>query len=140
MRSSLDCKTTCGLLALLATLVLALPGVKAVRAEDRRAPLASSDGPQCHAAGPEAAVVQAGATMQQIQAQIAAQIAAQGGPGADAPILLNNRGYNYGSGNDARPDRGRPRAPPHRAIVPPAGPFDTPRASPVACGGCPEPQ
>jgi len=101
MRSSLDFKRTCGLLALLATFVLALPGVKAVRAEDRRTPLASSDGPQCHPADPEAEVVQTGATMQQLQARIVAQIAAQGGSGEGAPILLNNRGYNYGSGNDA---------------------------------------
>jgi len=101
MRLWLDVKSTCGLLALLATFVLALPGVKAVSAEERRAPLASSDGPQCNSEGPEAEVVQTAATMQQLQAQIAAQIAAQGGPAADAPILLNNRGYNYSSGNDA---------------------------------------
>ncbi len=71
-----------------------------MRAEDRRAPVASSDGPQCNTASPEAEIAQTGATVQQLQARIAAQIAAQGGPGADAPILLNNRGYNYGSGND----------------------------------------
>ena len=101
MRSPLDFKRACGLFALLATFVLALPGVEAVRAEDRQAPLASSDGPQCHAGDPEAEVVQTGASMQQLQAQIMAQIAAKAGPSADAPILLNNRGYNYGAGNDA---------------------------------------
>jgi hypothetical protein len=100
MRSSLDFKTTGGILALLVTFLLALPGVKAVRAEDSRAPLASSDGPQCNPADPEHEVAQAGATMQQLQAQIAAQIAAQGGAGENVPILLNNRGYNYGRGDD----------------------------------------
>ena len=58
MRSSLDFKTMGGVLALLATFLLAVPGVKAVRAEDRRAPIASSDGPQCNPGGPEAQVVQ----------------------------------------------------------------------------------
>ena len=100
MRSSLDFKTIGGILALLVTFLLALPGVKAVRAEDRRAPLASSDGPQCNPAAPEHEVAQAGATMQELQARIASQIAAQGGTGENMPILLNNRGYNYGPGND----------------------------------------
>ena len=100
MRSSLDCKRTCGLLALLAAFVLALPGVKAVRAEDRQTPLASSDGPQCNSESPEADITQAGATMEQLQARLLEQIAAQGGSGEGAPILLNNRGYNYGPGRD----------------------------------------
>lgn len=100
MRSSLDWKSFGGILALLATFVLALPGVKAVRAEDRRAPIASNDGPQCNPVGPEAVIAQSGASIAELQARIAAQVAAEGGAGADAPILLNNRGYNYGSGND----------------------------------------
>jgi len=103
MRSPLDLKTTCGILALLVTFLLALPGVKAVRAEDRQAPLASSDGAQCNSGSPELAVTQSTASMQELQARIAAQIAAEGGTGKDAPILLNTRGYNYGPGNN--PDR-----------------------------------
>ena len=100
MRSSLDWKAFGGIFALLVTFLLALPGVKAVRAEGLRAPIASSDGPQCNSPSPELEIGQAGATLSQVQQQIAAQIAAQGGPAADAPILLNNRGYNYGSGRD----------------------------------------
>jgi len=100
MRSSLDVKTACGLLALLATLVLALPGVKAVRAEPLRNRIATSDGPQCNNAAPEVEIAQSAASAEQIQAQIAAQLAAQAGSGEDVPILLNNRGYNYGSGRN----------------------------------------
>ncbi len=100
MRSSLDFRSIVGILALLASFVLALPGVKAVSAEDLREPLASDDGPQCNPVGPEAEVAQAGASIQELQARLAAQIAAQGGPGAETPILLNNRGYNYASGHD----------------------------------------
>jgi hypothetical protein len=100
MRSSLDFKTMGGILALLATLLLAGPGVKAVRAEDRRAPVASSDGPQCNPGGPEAQAVQAGSATQQLQAKVAAQIAAQAPPGEGAPVVLNTRGYNYHVGSD----------------------------------------
>lgn len=101
MRKSLDFGSIVGILALLATFVLALPGVKAVSAEDVQAPLVSGDGPQCNPVAPEAEVAQGAASMQQLQARLAAQIAAQGGPGADAPVVLNTRGYNYASGSDA---------------------------------------
>ena len=100
MPKPLDFRSILGILALLAAFVLALPGVKAVSAEDVQAPVASGDGPQCHADAPEVAVSQCAATMQQLQARLAAQIAAQGGPGADAPVILNTRGYNYASGSD----------------------------------------
>jgi hypothetical protein len=100
MRSSLDWKSFGGILALLVTFALALPGVKAVRAEDHQAPIAGNDGPHCNATTPEFEIAQAGATIAQLQEQIAAQIAAQGGPSANTPILLNNRGYNYGRGTD----------------------------------------
>jgi hypothetical protein len=89
-----------GILALLASFLLAGPGVKAVRAEDRRAPISTSDGPQCNPGTPEAQVVQAGSATQQLQAQIAAQIAAQAPPGEGAPVVLNTRGYNYQAGRD----------------------------------------
>jgi hypothetical protein len=98
MRSSLDFKTIAGILALLVTFVLALPGVKAVRAEDHQAAATSSDGPQCNNDGPEAEIAKSGASIEQIQAQILAQLAAQGGSDPNAPILLNNRGYNYNAG------------------------------------------
>jgi hypothetical protein len=100
MRSPLDFRTMGGILALLASFLLAGPGVKAVRAEDRRAPIASSDGPQCNPGDPEARVVQAGSATQQLQARVAAQIAAQAPPGEDAPVVLNTRGYNYQPGSD----------------------------------------
>lgn len=97
MRSRLDLGTMGGILALLAAFLLALPGVEAVRAEDRQAEIASGDGPQCHADAPEATVVQTGATVQQLEARIAAQLAAQAAPG-ETPVVLNTRGYNYTSG------------------------------------------
>jgi hypothetical protein len=100
MRSWLDLKTACGLLALLATLVLALPGVKAVRAENLAAGPASSDGPQCNPEAPEAKIAQQEVDMRALQARLEARVAAQGGKDANMPILLNNRGYNYGPGRD----------------------------------------
>jgi hypothetical protein len=100
MRTSLDSKTLGGLLFLLAAFALALPGVKAVRAEEPQAPLAAGDGPSCNQLGPEAGAVQAGASMQEVQARILAQIAAQEGSAKDQPVLLNGRGYNYASGSD----------------------------------------
>ena len=96
MRLPFDWKTLVGSLALLATFVLALPGVKAVRAEERRVPLASNDGPTCSQEGPEADLAQAGPALEQIRNQIAAQIDPAS---AGQIIVLNNRGYNYGSGN-----------------------------------------
>ena len=90
---SFDWKTLIGSAALLATFVLALPGVKAVRAEGSGLPLASNDGPTCSQQGPEAGLAQSGVAMEQLRQQIAAQI----GPDADSRIIvLNNRGYNYG--------------------------------------------
>jgi hypothetical protein len=100
MRSSLGWKSLSGMLALLATFVLALPGVKVVRAEEPRSPVASHDGPTCNDASPEATALRADQTVQQLQAQILARIAAEGGSPEGTPILLNGRGYNYGSGND----------------------------------------
>jgi hypothetical protein len=100
MRRPLDFGSIVGILALLASFVLALPGVKAVRAEDSQAPLVSGDGPQCHSVAPEAQVAQGAASMQQLQARLAAQIAAQGGPGEGTPVILNTRGYNYAPGSD----------------------------------------
>lgn len=100
MRKSLDFGSIVGVLALLASFVLALPGVKAVSAEDMPAPLVSGDGPQCNPEGPEVTVARGAASMQELQARLAAQIAAQGGPGEGAPVILNTRGYNYASGSD----------------------------------------
>jgi hypothetical protein len=99
MRSPLDFRTMGGILALLATFLLAVPGVKVVRAEDRRTSIPSSDGPQCNPGAPEAQVVQAGSVTQQLQARLAAQLAAQAQPG-EAPVVLNTRGYNYQAGRD----------------------------------------
>jgi hypothetical protein len=84
-----------GSLALLATFVLALPGVKVVRAAEPRMPVASNDGPTCNQ-GPEADLANAGPALEQIRKQIAAQM-----DPADAGriVVLNNRGYNYVTGN-----------------------------------------
>jgi hypothetical protein len=96
MRSPFDSKTLVGSFALLATFVLALPGVKTVRADEQKLPLASNDGPSCSQQGPEAALERAGPAMEQIRAQIAAQI----DPATSGRIIvLNNRGYNYASGS-----------------------------------------
>ena len=93
---SYDVKTWIGGIALFATFLLALPGVKAVRAEDRSDPFATSDGPACSQPGPEAALASSGVAMEQLRAQIEAQL----GPDADSRIIvLNNRGYNYGPSN-----------------------------------------
>ena len=95
MRSPFDWKVMIGSLALLATFVLALPGVKAVRAAEPHTPLASNDGPTCNQ-GPEADLAQAAPALEQIRRQIAAQM----DPAAADPIIvLNNRGYNYATGS-----------------------------------------
>ena len=91
-----DWKTLIGSAALLATFVLALPGVKAVRAEGSGMPLAAGDGPTCSQPSPDAQIAQSGVAMDQLRQQIAAQL----GPDADGQIvMLNNRGYNYGPAN-----------------------------------------
>jgi uncharacterized protein (DUF1501 family) len=98
-----DWKTLIGSGALLATFVLALPGVKAVRAEESGMPLApasaalaGNDGPTCSQPSAEAQLAQSGAAMEQLRQQIAAQL----DPNSDGQIvMLNNRGYNYGSAN-----------------------------------------
>ena len=109
---SLDWKLLIGGGALLATFVLALPGVKAVRAEGSGTPLASGDGPTCSQSSPEAELAQAGAVTQPLRQQIVLQI----GPAADGQVvMLNNRGYNYGPGDSPdreTVDRERPRAEP----------------------------
>jgi hypothetical protein len=90
---SFDWKSLVGSCALLATFVLALPGVKAVRAEQDGMPLVSNDGPTCSQPAPEAQLAQSSAALEVIRQQIAAQF----GPGAnDQIVVLNNRGYNYG--------------------------------------------
>jgi hypothetical protein len=96
MRSPFDWKLMVGSLALLATFVLALPGVKAVRADEPHAPLASNDGPTCNQQGPEADLENAAPALEQIRKQIAAQMDPSA---ADRIIVLNNRGYNYATGS-----------------------------------------
>jgi len=96
MRSSLDWKTLAGSLALLLAFLLSVPGVQAVRAAERAAVAAGSDGPVCTQPNPEAQLALAGPVYEQIRDQIAAQL---GPAAADAPIVLNNRGYNYARGN-----------------------------------------
>jgi hypothetical protein len=93
---SFDWKSLAGSCALLATFVLAVPGVQAVRAEPGGMPLVSNDGPTCSQPAPEAQLAQSGAALELIRQQIAAQV----GPGAsDQIVVLNNRGYNYGPAN-----------------------------------------
>jgi hypothetical protein len=96
MRSSRVVRNLPGLAALLAAFVLALPGVKAVRAADTAGSASLADGPTCHDTSTAGESTQIPALAEEIRRQIAASAAASGG---QTPILLNNRGYNYGPGN-----------------------------------------
>jgi hypothetical protein len=95
MRRSLDSKALAGSLALLLALLLSLPGVRAVRAAGNETAAETSDGPMCTQPGAEVEVTQIGPIYQQVLDQIAAQM---GPEAANAPIVLNNRGYNYAAG------------------------------------------
>ncbi len=100
MRPFRDATTILGSLALVGTLVLLSPGIRAVRADDTSAPAESSlaaDGPTC-----EAGTVSGGQQileyLQHIQRLQLEQTAASP-PASDAGgdlVMLNNRGYNYG--------------------------------------------
>ena len=106
MRPLRDVATILGSLALAGTLALLSPGVRAVRADDA-APAESSlaaEGPTC-----EAGTVSGGQEitefLQLIQRLQLEQMAASP-DAADAGgdfVVLNNRGYNYGSAGVALP-------------------------------------
>lgn len=95
MRRSLHPRTIGGWLCLLAMLVLSSPGVKVVRADDalvsERAP-----GPVCAApsAVPPGGDVEA--LLERWRMALVTEAARSGEPDPDAPVALNNRGYNDG--------------------------------------------
>ena len=67
-----------------------------MRAEDRRAPIASSAAQVIGRSGAQGRRPRT----QQLQSRVAAQIAAQAKPGEDGPVVLNTRGYNYQAASD----------------------------------------
>ena len=117
MRSSLDWKTLGGIVALLVTFLLALPGVKAVRAEGPRAPIASNDGPQCNAASPELEIAQAGATIAQLQAADRRSDRRSGRPRRGCAHPSRQPRLQLRVRARSGPDHGRRPAPPRPAIA-----------------------
>jgi len=115
-------RTILGTMALLATLALTSPGVQLARAGDGDAPATAagtttssapaasklkperialpSDGPTCgptSGAGLDRRTDRAVVRLQQELAARAAEAAATGGSSQPDGIMLNNRGYNYGT-------------------------------------------
>jgi hypothetical protein len=107
MRPLRDLTTILGGLALVGTLALLSPGVRAVRADAGYTSDASSlaaDGPTCEAGtvngGPE--IVEFLQHVQRLQIEKMAASSDSSEAGGDF-IVLNNRGYNYGPAEMALP-------------------------------------
>lgn len=83
-------QTLTGAMALAAMLLLASPGVKAVRAAGDET--ASSPAEQCGAASAPTA----DADLHRFLADLRREQRARGGAGDDEIVMLNGRGYNYG--------------------------------------------
>jgi hypothetical protein len=105
MQPSRDVTTILGSLALVGTLVLLSPGVRAVRADAAAPPSESSlaaDGPTC-----EAGTVSGGEEvveyLQHIQRLQLEQMATSPAAAGGGFVVLNNRGYNYGPAGVALP-------------------------------------
>ena len=94
MRPSPDARVIAGCLALLGVLMLASPGVRAVRADDADASSAprAEPGQVCRPEPAPMAAVDLGALLERARRRALAEAE----PGAETPVLLNNRGYNYG--------------------------------------------
>jgi hypothetical protein len=87
-------KAVVGLLAVAAMLLLASPGVRAVRAAGPQEPAAAQEQAQCGStarapADPEVQAFLAELRREQLERAIA-------GAGDSGIVVLNNRGYNYG--------------------------------------------
>ena len=82
--------------ALLASLLLASPGVEAVRAEEPTQ--AAAPGASCEAAAQPSADADLQAFLEQVRLQQAAHAARQQSApvSSDEIVVLNGRGYNYG--------------------------------------------
>ena len=85
-------KIILGLLAMGAALLLASPGVQVAPALAQEAVSTEEPGPQCSADSRPRADAEVEALIARLRQEHMARIAA----GADGPIVLNGRGYNYG--------------------------------------------
>ena len=85
-------KLILGLLAVCATLLLASPGVRVAPATADELVSTAEPSPQCSAGQPPGADAEAEALNARLRQEQMARIAV----GADGPIVLNGRGYNYG--------------------------------------------
>jgi hypothetical protein len=107
MRPFRDLATILGSLALVGTLVLLSPGVRAVRADDASAPAESSlaaDGPTCEAGTVSGGQEIVGALQHIQRLQLEQMAASPNAPDAGGDfVVLNNRGYNYGPAGVALP-------------------------------------
>jgi len=108
MRPIRDLTTILGSLALVWTLALLSPGVRAVRAEDGAAPAESSvaaDGPSCEAGAVNGGreIVEYLQHIQRLQLERMAASSDSSDAGADF-VILNNRGYNYGPASVTFPE------------------------------------
>jgi len=92
MRPFERAKIIFGLLAVAAALLLASPGVRLSPALAEELVSTEEPGPQCSAGQPPKADAEVAALL----AKLRQEQMAQTGAGADGPIVLNGRGYNYG--------------------------------------------
>ncbi len=87
---STDWKSAFGFMAAVALLALSTPGVQVVRAEDAGAEVIAA-GQTCEASADAGPSVTADLLMEQLR-----RAQTESDPSEDGPIVLNNRGYNYG--------------------------------------------
>ena len=85
-------KLTLGLLVVGAALLLASPGVRVAPAAADELVSTAEPGPQCSASQPRGADAAVEELIARLRQEQMARIAA----GADGPIVLNGRGFNYG--------------------------------------------
>jgi hypothetical protein len=85
-------KISLGLLAVGAALLLASPGVRLAPALADELVSTAEPGPQCSVDDPPGADAEAQELLARLRQEQMARVAA----GADSPIVLNGRGYNYG--------------------------------------------
>jgi hypothetical protein len=94
-------KILLGLLAVGSALLLASPGVQVAPALAQEAVSTEEPGPQCSADPQPRADAEVQALIAKLRQEQMARIAA----GADGPIVLNGRGYNYGPSPGIELDR-----------------------------------
>ncbi len=94
-------KLTFGLLTVGVALLLASPGVRVAPAAADELVSTAEPGPQCSAGEPLGADAEAEALIARLREEQMARIVA----GAEGPIALNGRGYNYGPSPGIELDR-----------------------------------